>query len=141
MKKTLVLFFYLFISFAGYNQTGKTGIAIIPEPVTVIKNAGLFSLPHTVIIETASQPEMNQVTAFLKERLSVPTAIPVTVSHAAPAATIRLLLNKTSDPVIGKEGYHLSVTPKNVLITANQPAGLFYGAQTLIQLFPKEIES
>jgi hexosaminidase len=30
---------------------------------------------------------------------------------------------------------------KNILIAANQPAGLFYGVQTLVQLFPKEIES
>jgi len=141
MKKILVLFYFLFISFKGYNQTGKTEIAVIPEPVTVIKNVGSFSLPKIVTIEAGSQPEMKQVIAVLRDRLSVPTALPVTISNAAPAATIRLQLNKTPNPIIGKEGYHLSVTPKNILITANQPAGLFYAVQTLIQLFPKEIES
>jgi len=50
-------------------------------------------------------------------------------------------LNKKTDPVIGKEGYRLSVNPKSILITANQPAGLFYAVQSLILLFPKEIES
>src|SRR5258706_1152885 len=136
MKKTFVSFYFLYTSFIAYNQNNKPEIAIIPEPVPVKKNAGLFSLPHTIIIETTPQHEMKQVIAFLKDRLSVPTAIPVTVSNAAPAATVRLLLNKTADPVIGKEGYHLLVTPKIILITANQPAGLFFAVQTLIELFP-----
>ena len=50
-------------------------------------------------------------------------------------------MNKKADDVIGKEGYQLLVAPKNIVIKANEPAGLFYGAQTLVQLFPKEIES
>ena len=33
------------------------------------------------------------------------------------------------------------MTSSNVIIKANQPAGLFYGVQTLLQLLPKEIES
>jgi hexosaminidase len=33
------------------------------------------------------------------------------------------------------------VSTKAITIKANKPAGLFYGAQTLLQLLPKEIES
>ncbi|MEJ7684680.1 MAG: glycoside hydrolase family 20 zincin-like fold domain-containing protein [Segetibacter sp.] len=54
---------------------------------------------------------------------------------------VRLVLNTTQNAEIGTEGYQLSVTPKQIIIKANQPAGLFYGVQTLVQLFPKEIES
>jgi len=57
------------------------------------------------------------------------------------SAAIRLELNKTPDNELGAEGYHLAVTTKNIVIRANQPAGLFYGIQTLLQLLPKEIES
>jgi hexosaminidase len=122
-------------------QTGKTKIAIIPEPVTIVENSGRFSLPQSVVIEAGTQPEMKQVIAFLKDRLSTPTGIPVIVKSTAPSATIQLILNKKADGVIGKEGYHLMITPKNIVIKANEPAGLFYGVQTLVQLFPKEIES
>jgi len=141
MKKTLTCLYITFISVALHSQNSKTEIAIIPAPVAVIKNTGSFTLPASVIIEAATHPEMKQVIATLKDRLSIAAGIQVSVNNAASAGTIKLLLNKTSDPVFGKEGYHLSVTPKNILITANQPAGLFYGVQTLIQLFPKEIES
>ena len=141
MKKLLNLFCSCFLYFVSFGQASQTGIAIIPEPVSIIKNAGQFSLPRNVVIEAPSQPEMKQLTAFLKERLSIPASAHVTVNNASPNATIRLILNKTAEATIGKEGYRLSVTPKNIVIKANQPAGLFYGVQTLIQLFPKEIES
>ena len=129
------------MSLFTFGQTGKTEVAIIPEPVTVIENAGHFSLPQNVVIEVGTQPEMKEIITFLKARLSVPTGIPVIVKNIAPSATIKLILNKKADKIIGKEGYQLLVSPKNIIIKANEPAGLFYGVQTLVQLFPKEIES
>jgi len=55
--------------------------------------------------------------------------------------SIQLNLNSTPDQKLGKEGYTLISTTKGVVISANQPAGLFYGMQTLLQLLPKEIEN
>jgi len=54
---------------------------------------------------------------------------------------IQLNLNDTPNAQLGKEGYTFESTPKGVIISANQTAGLFYGMQTLLQLLPKEIES
>ena len=141
MKNFLGLLWFSIISVITFGQTATPRIAIIPQPVTVVENSGRFSLPKNVVIEAGTQPEMKQVIAFLKDRLSTPIGIRVIVQNAAPSATIQLLLNKKTDTVIGKEGYHLLITPKKILIKANQPAGLFYGVQTLVQLFPKEIES
>ena len=45
------------------------------------------------------------------------------------------------DPELHEEGYLLSVRSTGIVITANKPVGLFYGAQTLWQLLPPEIES
>ncbi len=141
MKKRSGLFFCLFVSVMAFSQNNTTGIAIIPEPVNVVKNAGVFVLPKAITIEAGSQPELKQVITTLKNRLSLPTGLPVTVSNSAPAAAVRLVLNKTQNTEIGKEGYQLSVSPNQIIISANQPAGLFYGVQTMVQLFPKEIES
>jgi len=42
---------------------------------------------------------------------------------------------------IGEEGYKLSVTPDGIKIDAFKKAGIFYGLQTLRQLFPSDIYS
>ena len=57
------------------------------------------------------------------------------------AGSIQFNLNKVKIAQIGKEGYTLISSPNGVVITANEPAGLFYGMQTLLQLLPKEVES
>lgn len=117
-------------------------IAIIPEPVTITKQEGHFVLPENILIQTAKPTELKQSIAFLQERLGVPTGYFVSSTAAASnTANIRLVLTDKNDAVIGAEGYHLQVSPQQIIITANKPAGIFYGVQTLIQLLPKEIES
>ena len=49
-------------------------------------------------------------------------------------------VNKDIDPVIGEEGYRLKISQGLITISANKPAGLYYGFQTLLQLLPKEID-
>ena len=141
MKKILALLFGSFLFSTAFGQAQDTTIAIIPEPVSITKGDGFFVLPNNVVIDAGIQPEVQWVTTFLKQKLSAPTGRTVIVSNASPTASIKLVINKQANATIGKEGYQLSVTPKEVVIKANQPAGLYYGAQTLMQLFPKEIES
>ncbi|HTN00023.1 MAG TPA: family 20 glycosylhydrolase [Pedobacter sp.] len=117
-------------------------IAIIPEPVTLIKQAGHFVLPANILIQANKSTELKQTVAFLQERLVKATGHFVSVVHTPSAtATFKLILNDRNDPVLGNEGYHLTVGLKQVTISANKPAGLFYGVQTVLQLLPKEIES
>ncbi len=52
-----------------------------------------------------------------------------------------MILNSKANKQLGTEGYELSVSPKSITIKANAEAGLFYGVQSLLQLFPKEIEA
>lgn len=129
-------------NFESASSAPQPEIAIIPEPVTLIKQTGIFVLPNNIIIQANKSPELKQTVAFLQERLSIPTGHFVSVIHtSSTAATFKLLINEKNDPVLGNEGYHLNVGLKQVTITANKPAGLFYGVQTLMQLLPKEIES
>ena len=49
--------------------------------------------------------------------------------------------NKTPNTTIAQAGYTMEVSSRRVLISANEPCGLFYGMQTLMQLLPPDIES
>lgn len=117
-------------------------IGLIPEPVTLSKQKGYFILPQNMIVQAIRTAELDQSIAYLNKKLSIPTGYFISTATATKTtAHIKLLLTDKNDSLIGTEGYHLQVTPKQIIITANKPAGIFYGIQTLLQLLPKEIES
>jgi len=135
--------FFLFICLIVVSTTAfciDSAIAIVPQPVKMEQKQGSFILPHNITIQAVETSDLKQTLADLQKRLSVPTGYKVSVSSNASAAVIKLLLNKTEDKTLGDEGYTLSVTPKDITIKANKPAGIFYGVQTLMQLFPPQIE-
>ncbi|MEE1884012.1 beta-N-acetylhexosaminidase [Pedobacter flavus] len=154
MKKIFSILILSLIGFSGFAQPNAqqdtetnsfyptSEIAIIPEPVLLKRLEGKFTLTNNFTIEVPANPELNTAIVFLKERLTIPTGYYAHIERkTATHADIRLLLNTQYNPEIGKEGYQLSVHKNQIIIKANVPAGLFYGIQTLIQLFPKEIES
>jgi hexosaminidase len=53
---------------------------------------------------------------------------------------ILLQINKNNEPVLGNEGYRLNIGQALITISANKPAGLYYGIQSLMQLLPREID-
>jgi hexosaminidase len=138
MKRALLL---MIIWISGHvAQSQSSGIAVIPEPVQTIKNAGSFLLPTRVLIQATASKQVQQLANVLKEKLKV-TGASVELVNQTASPTIVLTLNSKMDNVIGKEGYRLNVTTKSISLKANELAGLFYGLQTLFQLFPKQIES
>ena len=122
-------------------QDSDSKISIIPEPVDISRNEGHFTLPAKITIRSAESPEVMNTANLLKTKLEAATGANVETSSTDDTYTIRLQLNADEDGILGKEGYRLLVSPKLILIKANQPAGLYYGAQSLLQLFPQEIES
>ncbi|MDB5252704.1 MAG: beta-N-acetylhexosaminidase [Flaviaesturariibacter sp.] len=141
MKKLIL--FTILIAFAGpLTAQPKPALALIPEPVSVTRKTGVFSLPSSIVIETTDERPLAASINFLKQRFTQATGRSVRISRTVPAGPhIQLVLNRTPDAKLGKEGYRLVVTGNLVTIRANAPAGIFYGTQTLVQLFPKEIES
>jgi hexosaminidase len=141
MKKLTLLACACLMGSLAFGQQATTGIAIIPEPVKLTLQAGQYTLPQLVVVQASAEPALTPVVDLLKKKFSTATGKIVSVKATAPAAAIKLVLAKKNDAVIGKEGYYLSVKPKGITITANQPAGLYYGVQTLLQLLPNQIES
>jgi hexosaminidase len=137
MKQITLLLACFFLSLFSFAQDN---ISIIPQPVKLIKNEGNFILPATIRISADENPGLKQALADLTNQLMISTGYPVSMSNSG-SAVIRINLNKTPDPELGNEGYQLLVTPKKATITANQPAGIYYGVQSFLQLLPAEIAS
>jgi hexosaminidase len=123
------------------NTISQAQIAIIPEPVSLMKKAGTFTLPENVSIQAAKGEGLTQSVTFLSDRITTATGKFVSTVSNANHPTIKLILNSQNDPQLGLEGYKLNVNTTQIVITANKPAGIFWGVQSLIQLFPPAIES
>lgn len=140
MKKIIITLTLAMICFAGFSQQAERQISIIPEPVSMVKSDGYYVLPEKVTISSPTSPEMDFTLNYLQEKLSTATGYEVNVNIKGKA-NIVLELNRNPNATLGEEGYTLSVKSDGVKIIANKPAGLMYGAQTLLQLLPPQIES
>jgi hexosaminidase len=123
--------------------------AIIPLPTIIELHEGAFAL-HTApgapgqdagATIIAVDPAAAETGRFLANELRRATGgeFPVapTTGKKPARGQIRLTL-KGADAGLGDEGYTLSTGPEGVVIRARGQAGLFYGAQSLLQLVPPD---
>jgi len=126
-------------------QTPPTGINnVIPKPASVVATGGTFSLSagSGIYVEPATD-EIKAIGQYLADHINPATgyALKVQAANGAPARGSIYLSLSGADPAQGAEGYQLTITPELVRLAANQPAGLFYGVQTIRQLLPPAIDS
>jgi hexosaminidase len=136
---TKKLFLLILILAFGKLYGQDTSDNLIPKPAEIRKTGNTFRLTASSTISYNS-PEAKPVAEFLAAKLAAPTGFTLRTRQST-SGTIQLSLNKTPVEKLGKEGYTLNTTSRMVTIAANEPAGLFYGVQTLLQLLPPEVES
>ncbi|MEK7677893.1 MAG: glycoside hydrolase family 20 zincin-like fold domain-containing protein [Verrucomicrobiota bacterium] len=117
------------------------GIHVIPRPAQIEAGEGRFSLTAQTTIRVSADTE--RMGRYLAGVLAPATGYQLTVATEASgngrAGASELSLSGDTGR-LGDEGYELQVLADRVLITAAKPAGVFYGCQTLRQLFPGQIE-
>ena len=140
MKTYFLILTTLLISVITAAQKNPENISLIPLPVSLQATGGFFTLPVNIRVSSNNQsPEVQQVIKQFSEKISKATGYNIQAGSNQPAISFNILT--IQDSVIGNEGYLLTVTEKDISINANQPSGLFYGMQTLLQLFPPQILS
>jgi hexosaminidase len=116
---------------------------VIPRPVSAVATGGSFVLTaQSGIIVEPTTDEVKAIGQFLADTLNPATGYGIKVqgSESTPSKGNILLTLTGADSSLGDEGYQLTITPEQVRLAANQPAGLFHGVQTIRQLLPPAIE-
>lgn len=112
--------------------------AIIPVPSKVEIRQGQFRLAPLTRIQI-DEPS-TETARYLAEKLRASTGFPFPIyTNDEALKGVIELTTKGAKAELGPEGYELDVAPDVVSIKAPTQAGLFYGVQTLLQLFPPEI--
>jgi hexosaminidase len=116
-------------------------IHIIPKPLTLELSQGSFRVTSgTRLVFQRSNPQIQFVAGYLQDAVKAATgnSLQLVDQSAAPKRN-DILLTLVPNQELGQEGYVLRSTPESVSIEASGSAGLFYGAQTLLQLLPPEV--
>src|ERR1035437_1618056 len=141
MRKFQILFVaFFFFSLFSKAQPGGQNLGIIPAPKSIQVTAGqfVFSTESGIIFENPEDQKIAQLFHdFLKDNFSLD--IPVAKNFIrAPKGVIHF--SSVQYNGTNPEGYNLTIVPGQIDVSGKN-AGLFYGFQTLIQLFPVERET
>lgn len=140
MKKSISLFLLslLFIT-PGCKQTKEVAneYNVVPKPNQMIPQEGRFELSKKVkIVVPVDAPAVKAIADSLIDRIQQTAGITLQEGQAAEGKPAITFIVEEGMP---QEGYKLSVTPTNIVITASQPNGFYYGVQTLYQLLPPAV--
>ena len=108
---------------------------LIPLPASLTATGDAFLLKKTTRITV--DPDLGASTplaAELTRQIQAATGLALAVQTGAPMPGDIHLTTADADPALGAEGYELTITGQGVTLRAAQPAGIFYGIQTLGQL-------
>jgi hexosaminidase len=135
MKKPILLCLLYLLALSSFNLKAQD---IIPKPVEFTYTRALpFKLTAATTLG-GNTTEAQQVVAQLAAAFTKASGFSFKIRNVG---NIQFNINKTPNAAINDEGYILDVNTTTITVNANKPAGLFYGMQSLLQLFPKEIES
>lgn len=114
-------------------------VALIPKPVTITPAQGGFKFNETTaIFIDKGASGLETVAGYLAQKLFPATGYKLEVAAEQGNNQVTLALTSNSAD-LGTEGYDLEIKSTGIKISANDPAGIFNGIQTLIQLLPNEI--
>lgn len=132
MNRTTITALALLGVASGPLVAGSPVDSVIPMPASVVAEKGAFTLSAATTISGPAN-EVEQLIKGLKGWTDL------SLKKADKGSKIRLVIDKSSK--FGPEAYELKVSKDSITATASSATGLFYAAQTLIQMVDKENNS
>lgn len=136
MKK--IFWFLILGSFLALSSCKKSPklseSGLLPLPQEITDGSGTFELNASSGVKlVGSNEELTNIGEFLAEKLRPATGFDIPVSFDSGDIVLELIGDESS------EAYEIQISEEGVRISSSGKAGLFYGVQTLLQLFPLEI--
>lgn len=143
MPKHFLIRSLIFISLVGLSKGCQTNdnspaesLSIIPMPVSMRTISGQFEISNsTKILINPQSAELTRMANMLAKEFDpfIDSSMAID-SASAEMGNGNIYLSVTTDPQLGDEGYELSITSGLMTVTANKPAGLYRGIQTIRQI-------
>lgn len=110
-------------------------LVFLPHPRRLKRTGGSLRLGAAgAVVAAGNAALLTPVLERLQEALWTTQRVRWRLGAGAPGSGPAIVVGLAQEQAIPEQGYHLSIRPDGVLITAADLAGAFYGAMTLIQL-------
>lgn len=120
---------------ASLGVEAQNTLSLVPKPLHLEQTEDQFTLKSGMTI--ACEKGLEEQAGYLQQMLRQATGWEIKVRPDSRKGNIVLTLDSVANT--HAEGYTLSVDKKSVRIAGADVAGVFYGLQTLLQLFPEEV--
>ena len=135
-----IAYFVIVFLAGGLSLFGQNKYVISPKPTHLDAKEGQFILPQNLIIAVAStEPSLRHLAEELAQQIGLVSGRDTRVFAGNFRVKDGINLVVSKDLKLGENGYFLEVTPKNVVITAEQTQGFRHGLESLKQLLPPQI--
>jgi hexosaminidase len=112
---------------------------VVPTPIKLVAGNGQLEVTADMTIQAGK--ELQHEASYLANSLKELTGNTFKTAEGNGGKAIRLQTGKIQVNGVSKEAYTLKISPEGITITGSDPAGVFYGIQSLRSLLPLEAYS
>ncbi|MFN3402588.1 MAG: beta-N-acetylhexosaminidase [Cytophagaceae bacterium] len=147
LKSYVVLFAAILLIFSSCNDQKDNSnvpaeIRVIPAPLEIKSGTEYFFITRqTRITAQQDNDEAIRIANMFANKFNSASGYIIKVEESQSPNTNAVYFSLQGLENLGDEGYEITINKGEVIVSAFQPAGLFYGMQSLLQLLPPEIES
>jgi hexosaminidase len=111
-------------------------LPIIPTPKSINFKQGFFEWENNLTVYF--EEGLNKEAIYLREKIKELYNINTNIALRKNNINAKQIILNFSKAIPESEAYTLDITPNNIIITAKNSIGVFYGIQSLISLFPSK---